>query len=157
MTNERAFEIEVRRIRLCLRLKTFLPAVSPERLSGVLAELTPEQVCGVDRGQIQIGSLLNMEALTSNDGVRGYDLNGANGNGANGNGANGNGANGNGMSGIEQNGSESSDSRYERFGNSTVQVRIEKRALENQASAVSLSDTMRDFAKQIETLLKASG
>ena len=29
LTNERAFEVEVRRIRLCKQLKTFLPAVSP--------------------------------------------------------------------------------------------------------------------------------
>jgi len=137
LTNERAFEIEVRRIRLSHQLKTFLPAVSPERLSEALSVLTPEQVCGVDRGQIQIGTLLNIEALTSDDGVNGHATNGS---------ANGGASNGNG----------SADSDYERFGNSTVQVRIDKQALENQASRISLSDTMRDFAQQIETLLKAS-
>jgi len=137
LSNERAFEIEVRRIRLCKQLKTFLPAVSPERLSAAMAELTPEQVCGVDRGQIQIGALLNVEALTSENGINGYTKNG-NGAAADGNGA----VNG--------------DSRYEKFGNSTVQVRIEKKALANQTSPASLSDTFRDFAQQIEVLLKTS-
>ena len=153
LPNERTFELEVRRIRLQHRLKTFLPAVPPERLSEALAELTPEQVCGVDRGQIQIGTLLNVEALTSEVAVNG-SMNGfghGNGNG-NGNGHNGNGHNGNGHNG---NGNVA-DSRYERFGNSTVQVRIEKQALENRAQNVALSDTIHDFAQQIETLLKAS-
>ena len=143
LTNERTFEIEVRRIRLCHQLKTFLPAVSPERLSAALAVLTPEQVCGVDRGQIQIGTLLNIETLTSDDGVHGYETNGS---------ANGKRS----TNGGASNGNGSVDSHYERFGNSTVQVRIDKQALENQASRISLSDTMRDFAQQIETLLKAS-
>jgi len=148
LTTERTFEIEVRRIRLQHRLKTFLPAVSPERLSEAMAGLTPEQVCGVDRGQIQIGALLNVEALTRDVAVNG------NGNGY-GNGY----GNGNGY-GIDNGNAD--DSRYERFGNSTVQVRIEKQALEkqaleNHATNVSLSDTIRDFAQRIETLLKASG
>ena len=108
-----------------------------ERLSAALAVLTPEQVCGVDRGQIQIGTLLNIEALTSDDIVNGNGF--ANGGVSNG-----------------HNDDDTTDSHYERFGNSTVQVRIEKQALENQASRISLSDTMRDFARQIETLLKAS-
>lgn len=139
LTSERAFEIEVRRIRLCNRLKTFLPSVSPERFSAALAELTPEQICGVDRGQIQIGTLLNIESLTSDED---FGVRGSNGNGSG--------------NGREANGNGSVDSRYERFGNSTVQVRIEKQALEDQASRVTLSDTIRDFAQQIETLLKAS-
>ncbi len=147
LSNERTFEIEVRRIRLQHRLKTFLPAVSPERMTAALAELTPEQVCGVDRGQIQIGTLLNVEALT-----RDVPMNG--------NGAENGYSNGNGHSNAIGNGE--SDSRYERFGNSTVQVRIEREALEKQArgngaSNLSLSDTIKDFAQQIETLLKASG
>ena len=157
LTNERAFEVDVRRIRLSLRLKTFLPAVSPERISAVLSELTPEQICGVDRGQIQIGSLLNMEALASDErpgNGNGHYSSGSNGNGHHG--ANGNGSNGNGSSHAVDI-DEDADPRYERFGNSTVQVRIDKQALENQAANASLSDTMRDFAKQIESLLKASG
>ena len=160
LTNERAFEIEVRRIRVCLRLKTFLPAVSPERINAVTSNLTPEQICGVDRGQIQIGSLLDMEALTSEAGYFGNGIsNNMNGNG------HGNGSNGNGHHSHDQEShvgeelaeAQGSDSRYERFGNSTVQVRIDKAALGKQAADASLSDTMRDFARQIETLLKASG
>lgn len=152
LTNERAFEIEVRRIRVCLRLKTFLPAVSPERINTVTSELTPEQICGVDRGQIQIGSLLDMEVLTSEAGYNGHESNG------NGNGSNGHGHHGNGSYDFDEASDEpGSDSRYERFGNSTVQVRIDKAALGKQASDASLSDTMRDFARQIESLLKTSG
>jgi len=49
VTNERVFEIETRRIRVLHRLKTFLPAVPPEAISEALGQLTPEQVCGVDR------------------------------------------------------------------------------------------------------------
>jgi len=157
LTNERTFEIEVRRIRLCKQLTTFLPAVSPERLTAAMAELTPEQVCGVDRGQIQIGTLLDIEALTSDRHTTGHATNGS-GNGA-ANGMNGS-ANGssNGMNGNGVNGSANgaTDSRYERFGNSAVQVRIERQILENQPERIPLSDTIRDFAQQIETLLKAS-
>ena len=144
LTNERAFEIEVRRIRLSHQLKTFLPAVSPERMTAVLAELTPEQVCGVDRGHIQIGSLLNIEALTSDshrnvNSSNGFDsvieLD---------------------AQGFESDDDGSVDSGYERYGNSTVQVRIDRAALGNRESRTSLSDTMRNFAEQIETLLKTS-
>jgi len=147
LTNERAFEIEVRRIRLCSRLKTFLPAVSPERLSEVVAELTPEQICGVDRGHIQIGTLLDVEALTGEDGANGY----SNSHHGNGNGAQSNG------NGARSRSNSSAEQRYERFGNSTVQVRIEKEALRNRDQGVSLSETIHEFAQQIETLLKASG
>lgn len=133
LTNERAFEIEVRRIRVQHRLKTFLPAVSPEMLSTALAKLTPEQICGVDRGHIQIGALLDVDALNGDAGL--------NGNGA---------ARDDAFAGAE------SDDAYERFGNSTVQVRIERQALNGQREKVSLSDTIQDFAEQIEMLLKTS-
>jgi len=150
LTNAHAFEVEVRRIRLSQQLKTFLPAVSPERLKAALARLTPEQVCGVDRGQIQIGTLLNIESLSSEEG----DLDDA---AVDGLPRNGSGSNGNGSGHVSgSNGDSATHSRYERFGNSTVQVRIDKQALQSRDSKVSLSDTMRDFAQQIETLLKAS-
>ncbi len=136
LTNERAFEIDVRRIRVQHRLKTFLPAVSPEMLGAALMKLTPEQICGVDRGQIQIGALLDVEGLNGDLGLNGHGANGAGRNG-----------------GSAPN---ESDDRYERFGNSTVQVRIERQALDGQREKVSLSDTIRDFAEQIELLLKAS-
>jgi len=138
LNNERTFEIEVRRIRLSCQLKTFLPAVSPERLTDVLAELTPEQICGLDRGHIQIGSLLDLDVLTSDSRSNGNASNSFDHSAA---------SSGNGFT----------DPRYERFGNSTVQVRIDRKALENQGEKTSLSDAMRNFAEQIETLLKASG
>ena len=138
LTNERVFEIEVRRIRVLHRLKTFLPAVPPEAISAALGRLTPEQVCGVDRGQIQIGSLINIEGLSNQETRDPADsrdrINGA---------LNGRAADGNG--------------RWQSFGNSTVQVHIEKEAFGNVKGAPSLGDTIRDFAEQIESLLKASG
>ena len=156
VTNERVFEIEIRRIRILNRLKPFMPAVPPENISRSLHQLTPEQICGVDRGQIQIGSLLDIEQMSGmgdryahsgpiqNDSHR-YPPDGSspipelavvgNGNG---------------------NGNGDGDGRWERFGNSTVEVRIEKRAFGNVEAKPSLSDTIHDFADQIETLLKAS-
>jgi len=145
VTNERMFEIDVRRIRILNRLKTFLPAVPPEALTAAMARLTPEQVCGVDRGQIQVGSLINIDELSVGSAHHGRVLyteavkHGANREDSD------SGNNGNG------------EGRWERFGNSTVQVRIEKEALGKVNAGRSLSDTIRDFAEQIETLLKASG
>jgi len=139
VSNERVFEIEVRRIRILNRLRTFLPAVPPEAIGESLAGLTPEQINGVDRGQIQIGSLIDIDQLSSGSDHENYELRAR----ANGNGAAGNLRAGNG--------------RFERFGNSTVQVHIEKEALGNHKVGNSLSDTIRDFAAQIESLLKPSG
>jgi hypothetical protein len=183
ISNERVFEIEVRRIRILNRLKPFLPAVPPESLSKAMSRMTPEQICGVDRGQIQIGTLLDIELIsgeqitgardvpgyegdvtaTSDDAVlnaagvvrlsNGYAGNHTNGNGhANGQ-ANGH-TNGDGYADAEANGN-GIDTRWERFGNSTVEVRIEKKAFGNVSAGPRLSDTIRDFAAQIETLLKA--
>lgn len=140
LTNERMFEIEVRRIRILNRLTTFLPAVPPETVSESVAKLTPEQVSGVDRGQIQIGSLIDIESMSgARKGDRSASI---------------------GLDDDELPGSSpqtGGEGRYERFGNSTVQVRIEKEALGNVKAAPSLSDTIRDFAEQIESLLKPSG
>ena len=90
----------------------------------------------MDRGQIQIGTLLNVEALTAEEGANGYSNTH--------------------IKEVELNGNGDADQRYERFGNATVQVSIEKQALENQTSGISLTDTIHDFAEQLETLLKAS-
>lgn len=140
LTNERMFEIEVRRIRILHRLKTFLPAVPPETISASVAKLTPEQISGVDRGQIQVGTLLDIESMSGSR----VAING--------------GLNLTSYDDLQANGPQAAaDGRYERFGNSTVQVRIEKEALANVKSSPSLSDTIRNFAEQIETLLKTSG
>lgn len=137
VTNERQFEIEVRRIRILNRLKTFLPAVPPEAIMDSLAALTPEQICGVDRGQIQIGSLIDIDGLSGRHehAPRVLFAEPAERARQTGNG----------------------DAHWERFGNSTVQVRIEKEALGKVKAGPSLSQTIRDFAEQIESLLKTSG
>ena len=138
VTNERQFEIEVRRIRILNRLRTFLPAVPPESIAAALANLTPEQVCGVDRGHIQVGSLIDIDRLSSRREPAArpsFDQ----------------------RSAIPDPAPASGDARWERFGNSTVQVRIEKEALGKVKEGPSLSQTIRDFAEQIESLLKASG
>jgi DNA-binding transcriptional MerR regulator len=137
LSNERVFEIEVRRIRILNRLRTFLPAVPPEALADALARLTPEQICGVDRGQIQIGSLIDVDRLAGRDERADRLLYAEPSDPA-----------------ARSNGG---DGRWERFGNSTVQVRIEKEALGKVKAGPTLSQTIRDFAEQIESLLKPSG
>jgi DNA-binding transcriptional MerR regulator len=64
-TDDQDFEIEVRRIRVHSRLRAILPAVPPGKLTSVLNGLTPEQIRGIDRGQYQIGSLVDFEGLTA--------------------------------------------------------------------------------------------
>ena len=131
LTNERVFEIEVRRIRIRCQLKTFLPAVPPERVKEALSLLTPEQICGVDRGQYQIGSLLDVESLAIAADVSPL----GNGNG---------------------NDHADGDDKWERLGTPTVQVQIEKRALGDDDADTRIPDTIRDFARRIESLLKTA-
>lgn len=171
LSSERVFEVEVRRIRILNRLKPFLPAVPPEAIALAMNRLTPEQICGVDRGQIQIGSLLDIERMSGMgmSDLRLHEAEARNHSYANDSyaytrsedmpsesGPNGEAAAANGNGSGQSNGNGISDGRWERFGNSTVQVRIEKTALSNVRAGPSLSDTIRDFAQQIETLLKAA-
>jgi DNA-binding transcriptional MerR regulator len=65
LTSDQDFEIEVRRIRVHRALRAILPAVAPEELKTVLNNLTSEQIRGVDRGQYQIGSLVDFERLSA--------------------------------------------------------------------------------------------
>jgi DNA-binding transcriptional MerR regulator len=67
ISNDQDFEMEVRRIRVRRALGAILPTVAPEQLTTVLRSLTPEQIRGVDRGQYQIGSLLDFERLSAGD------------------------------------------------------------------------------------------
>ena len=117
-TDDQDFEIEVRRIRVHSRLRAILPALSPGKLTRVLNGLTPEQVRGIDRGQYQIGSLVDFEGLT------------AAGNG---------------------------EGEWERFGTSTVQVRIQKRVFGEDGSDPRISEAIHDLARQIENLLIGGG
>ena len=61
LTNEMAFEVEVRRLRVLNRLKNFSPGVAPERIRDALRALTPEQIRGVDRGHFQVGSMVDLD------------------------------------------------------------------------------------------------
>jgi DNA-binding transcriptional MerR regulator len=142
VTNEHAFEVAVRRIRICCQLKTFLPAVPPEQVMEALNALTPEQICGIDRGQYQIGSLLDIDHLGRTAAAEpeaelwaeGESFGFAEDNGGNGAGK----------------------TEWERFGTPTVQVRIEKNALGNTGGDPGIPNAIRDFARRIERLLKAA-
>ncbi len=60
---ERAFIFQVHRLRVRLSLIRIIPRVPPERLDEVLNQLTPEQICSVDSGRVQIGAVINMRQL----------------------------------------------------------------------------------------------
>jgi DNA-binding transcriptional MerR regulator len=128
LSDEHLFEVEVSRIRIQGRLKTFFPTVPPEKLSAALRDLTPEQVCGIDRGQIQIGSLIDVEELTTNaHEPRRRTVAPVAGNG---------------------------NSEWEQFGNSTVQLRIDKNALRDASAGDGIPEAIRNFAEEIEGILK---
>ena len=60
---ERAFIAWVHRLRVRLSLMRIIPHVPPEKLDEVLSQLTPEQICSVDSGRVQIGAVINMKQL----------------------------------------------------------------------------------------------
>jgi DNA-binding transcriptional MerR regulator len=60
---ERAFVVEVRRLRVRNSLMSLIPHVAPEKIDAVLNQLTPEQICAVDAGRIQLGSVVDMGRL----------------------------------------------------------------------------------------------
>jgi DNA-binding transcriptional MerR regulator len=133
LTNEQHFEVAVRRIRIHSQLMTFLPAVPPEQVTAALNELTPEQICGVDRGQYQIGTLLDVDRLAANGEPRSEF-----------------------QPPPSDNGSSDSETEWRQFGTPTVQVHIEKAALGGGDGDGAIPERIRDFAHQIEKLLKAS-
>jgi len=130
LSHERIFEVEVRRIRIRARLKTFLPAVPPESLTAALSDLTPEQICGVDRGQYQIGSLIDIEELTMTAQEPRQQT----------------------RSPVDGKG----NGEWEQFGNSTVQLRIQKSALRDGNAGARIPEAIRNFAEEIESILKAA-
>ncbi len=149
LSNELTFEIEVRRLRIRNRLRTFFPAVAPERVIDALRTLTPEQIRGVDSGQFQIGAVLDMATFAEDaelDSLPIPDV-ALNGNDA----ANGQGtsAAGNGKSAVI--GFE--DSRWERFSTSNVEIRVGKKAMKGHAGA---SRAIEEIACQIEEMLKSA-
>jgi DNA-binding transcriptional MerR regulator len=56
-------DLQVRRIRVRVSMAKVLPSLAPERLSEVVASLSPEQICGIDRGQYQLGAILDLAEL----------------------------------------------------------------------------------------------
>jgi DNA-binding transcriptional MerR regulator len=64
---ERAFTVEVRRLRVRLSLIGMMPHVSPEKFDEVLSRLTPEQICSVDAGRVQLGTVIDLAKLFALD------------------------------------------------------------------------------------------
>lgn len=62
-TNEDAFVLAVRYLRVHISLAAVLPQVAPERIRAALAELTPEQVRSIDTGRHQLGAVIDMASL----------------------------------------------------------------------------------------------
>jgi DNA-binding transcriptional MerR regulator len=60
---ERSFTVEVRRLRLRLSLMGLMPHVSPEKFDEVLDRLSPEQICSIDSGRVQIGTVIDLGEL----------------------------------------------------------------------------------------------
>lgn len=179
MSNERVFETEVRRLRIRNRVRTFLPTVPPERIDGVLDGLTPEQVRGVDRGQYQLGSILDMTVLST---ISGPTLAPATAPAQSGGGnhfadnAFGFGFEGTGATTAEPTGNnrvphlravptrdfgpveavDDGSSQWARFKTSNVEIRIDRDALRAENATAGLPMMIRDLAQKIEEFLKAT-
>ncbi len=67
--SEKELVLEVRRIRVGLLLKTMLPKLTPERLTAVVDSLSPDQVRGIDKGQYQLGAILDLAELFRESGA----------------------------------------------------------------------------------------
>lgn len=67
LTSEETFVAEMRRLRVRNSLMSLVPYVAPERIDQVLGELTPGQIRGIDAGRYQIGAVLDVEALFSDE------------------------------------------------------------------------------------------
>ena len=72
--SERAFLVEVSRLRVRLILMQLMPQVAPEKFDRVLAQLTPEQLCAVDAGR-QIGAVIDMSQFMVDEEVTQPNLN----------------------------------------------------------------------------------
>jgi hypothetical protein len=62
-TNEDAFILAVRYLRVRISVAAVLPQVAPERVTAALAELTPEQVRSIDTGRYPLGAVIDMASL----------------------------------------------------------------------------------------------
>jgi DNA-binding transcriptional MerR regulator len=68
--SERSFTVEVRRVRVRLALMNLMPHVAPEKFDEVLERLSPEQICSIDTGRVQIGSVINLSQLFAHEQVQ---------------------------------------------------------------------------------------
>ncbi len=153
LQNELAFEIEVRRLRVLNRLKAFSPATAPERIRDALEALTPEQIRGVDRGNFQVGSLLNLDWLTDDISAGSPNFHQSNGAGHSAPIASAS------HESIDRGVTpaardEGSDGSWARFGDSTVQIRVDKQALMDRDAHGRISAAIKDFTVRLEEALK---
>ncbi len=158
LQNELAFEIEVRRLRVLNRLKEFSPATAPERIRDALEVLTPEQIRGVDRGNFQVGSLLDLDWLTDDASPGSPSFSRVNSAGH----SSGSGA----AVPIEKFAarpavtaagdieSDAPEGNWARFGDSTVEIRIDKQALMDRDAHGRISAAIKDFTVRLEEALK---
>jgi hypothetical protein len=61
--SEKELDLEVRRIRVRVSLATVMTSLAPERLTQVVDSLSPQQICGIDKGQYQLGAILDLSEL----------------------------------------------------------------------------------------------
>ena len=64
LTDESEFLSAVHRIRLSVQLQAMLPAVAPERITACLATLTSAQLLAMDRGELLVGAVVDLAALS---------------------------------------------------------------------------------------------
>jgi DNA-binding transcriptional MerR regulator len=62
-TNEAAFVLAVRTLRIRISMAKMLPQVAPERINAALDHLTPEQIRSVDTGRSYLGAVIDISAL----------------------------------------------------------------------------------------------
>jgi len=67
--SEKELVLEARRIRVRLTLAALMPKLTPERLSDVVDSLSPDQISGIDKGQYQLGAVLDLAELFSESGA----------------------------------------------------------------------------------------
>jgi len=64
-TTEPTFVGAVRMLRVRNAVSALLPQVAPERIAEELRQLTPQQIRSIDAGRLQLGAVLDMQALFS--------------------------------------------------------------------------------------------
>ncbi len=109
--SEMELDLKVRRIRVRVSMATVLPLLAPERLTEVVDSLSPEQICGIDKGQYQLGAILDLAELF-------HESNGADKN------SNGADKNSNGVD-KKSNGVDKNSDRYRDYSNEEIEGQAE--------------------------------